>query len=171
MKISLITAVFNNRATLAEALDSALSQTHDEVELIVIDGGSTDGTLDVLRSYDNRLAVLLSEPDQGIYDALNKGIKRASGDVVGFLHSDDLFADVIVLERVVAAFSDLQVDAVYGDLQYVRKDNPDEVVRHWQAGVFSRIRLGWGWICRPTPPFTRAAASMSAWGCSTPATA
>ena len=79
MKISIITAVFNNRNTLAEALDSALSQTHAEVELIVIDGGSTDGTLDVLRSYENRLAVLLSEPDQGIYDALNKGIKRASG--------------------------------------------------------------------------------------------
>ena len=152
MKISIITAVFNNRDTLAEALDSALSQTHAELELIVIDGGSTDGTLDVLRSYENRLAVLLSEPDQGIYDALNKGIKRASGEVVGFLHSDDLFADVIVLQRVVAAFSDLQVDAVYGDLQYVRKDNRDEVVRHWQAGVFSRIRLGWGWM-PPHPTF------------------
>ena len=152
MKISIVTAVYNNRGTIAAALDSVLSQTGADVELIVIDGGSTDGTLEVLNAYADRLAVLVSEPDKGIYDALNKGIRRASGEAVGFLHSDDLFADSSVLKRVAQAFYDPKVDAVYGDLLYVRKDNPDEVVRYWQAGAFSRIRLGWGWM-PPHPTF------------------
>ena len=144
--ISIITAVYNNRETLSAALDSILGQTNIHVELVVIDGGSTDGTLEVLRSYEDHLDVLVSEPDHGIYDALNKGIQRASGDVVGFLHSDDLFADPGVLSRIAAAFDDPEVGAVYGDLLYVRKDNPDQVVRYWRSGVFSRRRLGWGWM-------------------------
>jgi len=152
VKISLITAVYNNRDTLPNALDSALSQTYAEVEHIVIDGGSTDGTLETLRSYENRLALVISEPDQGIYDALNKGILLASGDVIGFLHSDDLFNDDFVLGRVADAFSNFQVDAVYGDLKYVQKDNLERVVRYWQAGAFSRSRLGWGWMA-PHPTF------------------
>jgi glycosyltransferase len=152
LKISVVTAVFNNRETIGAAIDSALSQTGADVELIVIDGGSTDGTLDVLRAYGDRLAVLVSEPDRGIYDALNKGIGRATGDVVGFLHSDDLFADARVLARVAAAFADPAVGAAYGDLLYVRKDAPDVVVRYWQAGEFSASRLAWGWM-PPHPTF------------------
>ena len=146
IKISVITAVYNNRETVSAALDSALRQSGVDIDLVVIDGGSTDGTLEVLRSYTGKLDVLVSEPDQGIYDALNKGIQRASGDVVGFLHSDDLFAGAGVLSRVAAAFADPEVGAVYGDLVYVRKDNPDQVVRYWRAGVFSRRRLRWGWM-------------------------
>lgn len=146
MKISIITAVYNNRDTIAQALDSVLAQDHPDVELIVIDGGSTDGTQAVLRAYADRLAVLVSEPDQGIYDALNKGIARARGGVVGFLHSDDLFADTGVLSRLAAAFADPGVCAVYGDLVYVRKDEPDQVVRYWRSGIFSARRLGWGWM-------------------------
>jgi glycosyltransferase involved in cell wall biosynthesis len=146
MKISLITAVYNNRDTVAHAVDSALAQDHPNVELIVIDGGSTDGTLDVLQGYADRLAVLVSEPDRGIYDALNKGIERASGEVVGFLHSDDLLADVTVLSRISAAFSDPAVDAAYGDLLYVRKDDPSRVVRTWRADAFTPARLARGWM-------------------------
>lgn len=146
LKISVITAVHNNRETISAALDSALGQSGVDIELVVIDGGSTDGTLDVLRSYADRLHVLVSEPDRGIYDALNKGIQRASGEVVGFLHSDDLFADADVLSRIAAAFADPGVGAVYGDLLYVRKDNPDQVVRYWRSGEFSGRRLGWGWM-------------------------
>ncbi len=146
MKISVITAVYNNRTTIAAALDSALSQSHDEVELVVIDGGSTDGTLEVLRGYAGRIAVLVSEPDRGIYDALNKGLRLASGEVVGFLHSDDLFADGDVLGRMVRVFADDQVDAVYGDLLYVRKDAAHQVVRTWCAGEFVPAKLGWGWM-------------------------
>lgn len=146
LKISVITAVFNSRETISAALDSVLGQLGVEVELVVIDGGSTDGTLEILRSYADRLNVLVSEPDGGIYDALNKGILRASGDVVGFLHSDDLFADPRVLSRVTAAFTEPGVGAVYGDLLYVRKDNPDQAVRYWRSGAFSARRLGWGWM-------------------------
>lgn len=152
MKISVVTAVFNNRETIGAAIDSALSQVDVEFELIVIDGGSTDGTLDVLRAYGDRLALLVSEPDRGMYDALNKGIQLATGDVVGFLHSDDLFADESVLTRIAAAFAVPDVGAVYGDLLYVSKDAPDVVVRYWKAGAFSQDRLGWGWM-PPHPTF------------------
>ncbi len=152
MKISVITVVFNNRESIAAALDSVLAQANVDYELVVIDGGSTDGTLEVLNRYTERIAVLVSEPDRGIYDALNKGIQRASGDVVGFLHSDDLFADTGVLSRLANIFADRSMDAVYGDLVYVRKVNPDQVVRYWRAGDFSRSRLGWGWM-PPHPTF------------------
>lgn len=152
MKISVVTAVFNNRETIGAAIDSALSQVDVEFELIVIDGGSTDGTLDVLRAYGDRLALLVSEPDRGMYDALNKGIQLATGDVVGFLHSDDLFADESVLTRIAAAFAVPDVGAVYGDLLYVNKEDPGIVVRYWRAGGFSKGRLEWGWM-PPHPTF------------------
>lgn len=152
MKVSVITACLNCRDTIADALDSALSQTHDDLELIVIDGGSTDGTLDVLRGYANRLGALVSEPDAGIYDALNKGIRCATGEAVGFLHADDLFADREVLSLVAHAFSERSVQAVYGDLVYVRRGDPDRVVRYWKAGAFSPSKLRRGWM-PPHPTF------------------
>src|SRR5574340_1703994 len=152
LKISVITAVYNNRDTIAHALDSALAQDHPNVELIVIDGGSTDGTLEVLQAYTDRLAVLVSEPDRGIYDALNKGIAHASGEIVGFLHSDDLFADTTVLSRVAAVFADPKMDAAYGDLLYVRKDDPRRVVRTWRSDPFTPNRLARGWM-PPHPTF------------------
>lgn len=152
MKISVITAVYNNRDTVAQALESALAQDHRDVELIVIDGGSTDGTLQVLQRYADRLAKLVSEPDRGIYDALNKGIAQASGEIVGFLHSDDLFADSAVLSRIGTAFADPRVDAVYGDLLYVNKDDPRRVVRTWRSDEFSPRKLARGWM-PPHPTF------------------
>lgn len=152
MKISVITAVFNNRSTVTAAIDSVLAQAGADFELVVIDGASTDGTLDVLRGYANRIQVLVSEPDGGIYEALNKGISLASGDVLGFLHSDDLFADELVLSLITKAFEDPEIEAVYGDLLYVRKCDPSRVVRYWRAGKFSRTRLNWGWM-PPHPTF------------------
>ena len=152
MKISIVTAVYNNCNTIASALDSALAQTGVDLELIVIDGGSSDGTLAVLNGYADRIAVFVSEPDRNIYDALNKGIRRASGEVVGFLHADDLFADETVLKRVAGVFADPQIEGVYGDLLYVHKENPEVVVRYWKAGEYSRARLGWGWM-PPHPTF------------------
>ena len=152
MKISIITAVFNNRDTVAAALDSVLSQSHVDSELVVIDGGSTDGTLDTLSRYVDRVAAFVSEPDSGIYDALNKGIGKATGDVVGFLHSDDLMADELALTRVAEAFADPAVDAVYGDLVYVSRNDPSNVVRRWNAGPFNVNQLQWGWM-PPHPTF------------------
>lgn len=146
MKISVITAVYNARETIADAMDSMLAQTHPDVELVVIDGASTDGTLEILEGYRDRLTVLVSEPDKGIYDALNKGIARATGDVVGFLHADDLFAGNDVLAKVAGAFDDPTVDAVYGDLVYVSKAEPDRVIRYWKSGAYEQGKLKGGWM-------------------------
>jgi glycosyltransferase involved in cell wall biosynthesis len=146
MKISVITAVRNNRDTIAAALDSVLAQSHPDVELVVIDGASTDGTLDVLQQYASRLQVFISERDSGIYDALNKGLAHASGDVVGFLHADDLLADSSVLAVVAAAFTDNAIDGVYGDLQYVNKMQPGKIVRQWRSKPFDPALLARGWM-------------------------
>lgn len=152
MRISIITVVFNNCATIASALDSVLGQRYDDIELIVIDGASTDGTREVLARYESRIAVLVSERDAGMYDALNKGISLATGDVIGFLHADDLLADGDALARVAAAMADTSIDAVYGDLVYVRKDDPSHVLRTWNAGGFAPEKLNLGWM-PPHPTF------------------
>lgn len=150
--ISVVTAVYNRKDTVGQALDSILSQTHRGVEVVVVDGASTDGTREVLDDYRSRIPNFVSEPDGGIYDALNKGILRAHGDVVGFLHADDLFAHDAVLERIVAAFETPGVDAVYGDLVYVDKHDPNRIVRYWKAGEFDRAKLREGWM-PPHPTF------------------
>lgn len=146
VKISIITATWNCADTVGDCLDSVAAQSWPHREHLVIDGASRDATLELLTTRRAQLAVLLSEPDRGIYDALNKGIARASGDVVGFLHADDVYAGPAVLARVAAAFADPAVAAVYGDLRYVRKDDPARVVRHWKAGPFSLARLRRGWM-------------------------
>lgn len=152
MKISVITAVFNARETVADAIESVLSQVHSDIELIVIDGASVDGTKAILETFRQGMDVFISEPDNGIYDALNKGIAHATGDVVGFLHADDLYADEHVLAGIAAAFADPAVDAVYGDLVYVSKSDPGRVIRYWQAGGVSRRKLQYGWM-PPHPTF------------------
>lgn len=131
---------------MADCLNSVAGQSWSHREHIVVDGASTDGTLGVLQAHRAQLAVLQSEPDRGIYDALNKGLALAKGDVVGFLHADDLYAHADVLAHVAAAFEDPAVCAVYGDLHYVSKDNTDRVVRHWASSPFSHQRLAWGWM-------------------------
>lgn len=151
-KISVVTAVYNRKHTVAYALDSVLSQTYPNVEPVVIDGASTDGTRDVLELYRARIPVLVSEPDKGIYDALNKGIRHSNGDVVGFLHADDLFAHDAVLQRIASAFEALDVEAVYGDLVYVDKSDPSRIVRYWKAGTFDAAKLRQGWM-PPHPTF------------------
>nr|WP_093187376.1 glycosyltransferase family 2 protein [Thiocapsa sp. KS1] len=144
--MSIITATWNCAETLGDCLASVAGQSYAEREHLLIDGGSTDGTLAVLEAYRAGLAVLVSEPDGGIYDALNKGIARASGEVVGFLHADDLYADAGVLARVAAAFADPSVEAVYGDLVYVAKEDTDRVIRYWRSGKYRAERLRQGWM-------------------------
>lgn len=144
--ISIVTATWNCQATVADCLKSVADQTWPHREHLVVDGASTDGSLDLLEAHRHQLAVLQSEPDRGIYDALNKGLALATGDVVGFLHADDLYAHPQVLEHVAAAFQDPTVCAVYGDLQYVRQHDTTQVVRHWQSCPASAARLAWGWM-------------------------
>ncbi len=150
-KISIVTAVYNRVGTIEQTLRSVREQTWPHVEHIAIDGGSTDGTLDVLRSHQHQLAALVSEPDQGIYDALNKGLALATGDVVGLLHSDDFFAHNDVLGRIAAAFQDASVDVAYGDLDYVSQSD-GRVVRRWRSGRYAPGRLRFGWM-PPHPTF------------------
>jgi glycosyltransferase involved in cell wall biosynthesis len=151
-KISVITAVYNREDTVAQALDSMLAQTHPDVESVLIDGASNLATLQALERYRDRLDVFVSEPDQGIYDALNKGIRQSTGDIIGFLHADDLFENDRVLEKIAHAFEDPAVDAIYGDLVYVRHDDVNRIVRLWRAGTFDTASLRRGWM-PPHPTF------------------
>jgi glycosyltransferase involved in cell wall biosynthesis len=146
MDISIVTACFNSADTLRDALDSVAEQSYQEYEHIVVDGASTDATLDILKRYGGGKVRWHSEPDHGIYDALNKGIARASGEVLGFLHADDVYASDQVLALIAAAFEDPAVDAVYGDLQYVSKHDPKRVVRHWRSSTFKPDLLSKGWM-------------------------
>ncbi len=151
LKISVVTACYNSEATIAHAISSLKSQTWSMIEHVVIDGASSDKTQSIARATLGDGDVFLSEPDQGIYDALNKGIGRSTGDVVGFLHSDDFLAHDDVLARVVACFEQ-GFDAVYGDLQYVDAGDPSRVIRNWVSGEFQRDRLKLGWM-PPHPTF------------------
>jgi glycosyltransferase len=145
-KISLITAAFNSRTLLEGLLAHVHRQTHPHVEWLVIDGGSNDGTREFLEAQKDSIARWISEPDWGIYDALNKGVHLATGEVIGFLHSDDLLASPETLSRIAKCFQKTQAHGVYGDLQYVQKDNPNKVIRRWKSRLFSAALLGQGWM-------------------------
>lgn len=152
MKVSIITATYNSAETLGDTLRSLEEQTYQNIEYIIIDGASKDNTLDVVKSQCSRVTTIISEPDKGIYDALNKGIRAASGDVVGFLHSDDLFAYPEAVEDIVNTFVDHDSQAVYADLEYVSKENTDKTVRLWTSGNYARNELTKGWM-PPHPTF------------------
>lgn len=163
MKISVITAVYNRRETIADAVRSLQAQTYEDFEHIVADGASTDGTLDVLYRLADRRTDIVSEPDHGIYDALNKAIARARGDVVGVLHSDDVFAGTEILAHVAQGFTDSDVDAVYGDLQYVSSRHAGRVIRHWRSGDYTPARLKRGWM-PPHPALFVRKGVIERWG-------
>jgi glycosyltransferase len=146
LTISIITAVRNNKNFIEDAMKSVLVQKYPYIQYIVVDGNSTDGTLDIIKKYEGKISKWISEPDSGIYEALNKGIKLATGDVVGFLHSDDLFASNMVIEKVAGKFLSGSVNAVYSDLVYITKNNGDKTVRYWKAGEYKRKSLRFGWI-------------------------
>lgn len=146
MRISVVTATRNAAATLEECLDSVVHQSWVDKEHVVIDGMSSDATREILAGRSAQGTMVVREPDDGIYDALNKGIRRATGEVVGFLHADDVFADEEVLSRVGRAFQDPAVQGVYGDLLYVRRGDTSKVVRRWTPGVFKPRKLEWGWM-------------------------
>jgi glycosyltransferase len=152
LKVSVITAVFNNEDTIEEAIKSLSGQMYKDVEHIVVDGGSTDGTLDVIGRYRDKIAKIISEPDRGIYDALNKGIRLASGDVIGLLHGDDFYAHEKVLGTVLDVFEKRGVDSCYGDLQYVDKKDANKVIRYWKASQYCLGKFKFGWM-PPHPTF------------------
>lgn len=152
MKVSIITVVYNSHDTIAEAVESVLQQTYADIEYIVVDGLSTDGTVAVVQQYAGRITKFISEADGGLYDALNKGICMATGDVIGFLHADDIFYSPDAVTQVAAAFLKYDTDSVYADLVYVDRLRVDKQVRNWKSGPFNRSKFVYGWM-PPHPTF------------------
>jgi glycosyltransferase len=152
MKISIVTVCRNSAATIGDTLRSVAAQRHRDIEHIVIDGASTDTTLEIVREHGTHVSCVLSEPDRGIYDAMNKGLALATGDFVGFLNADDAYANEKVLERIAGAASDSQSDVIYGDLVYVDQNDPVKVFRRWHSGAFAKSKLRFGWM-PPHPTF------------------
>jgi glycosyltransferase len=148
MKVSIITATYNSASTIKTCMDSVLNQSYDAIEYIIVDGGSNDETMHYIKenAVDNKQIIFSSEPDKGIYDALNKGIKKASGDIIGFVHSDDFLADNTIIASIVNAFKNENVDGVYGDLHYVAFENTDKIIRNWVSKKFRPKLLKQGWM-------------------------
>jgi glycosyltransferase len=151
MKISIITATFNSSKTLRDTMRSVMEQDYPNVEHLIIDGASKDDTLAIARSYSH-VAKIVSEKDRGIYDAMNKGIAIATGDVIGILNSDDIYVHDHILSHVMNAFTDPSTDVVYGDLQYVSASNLNKITRTWRAGSFTKKKFYYGWM-PPHPAF------------------
>jgi glycosyltransferase involved in cell wall biosynthesis len=152
MKVSVITAVYNGKQYIGDCIKSVLAQSHPGLEYIIVDGGSTDGTLDIIKSYSGCIYKWTSEPDRGIYDALNKGIKDATGEVIGVLHADDVYAHGRVLEKVASEMTAHHVDSCYGDLLYVDRNNTGRVIRYWKSCPFKKGLFENGWM-PPHPTF------------------
>jgi len=155
MKISIITASYNSAKTLARTMDSVLAQNYPDLEYIIIDGASTDNTREIVESYQNKLNIkFISEPDNGIYDAMNKGVRLATGDIVGILNSDDFYDNGNVLNNIAGAFEDNKIDAVYGDIKYFGEDI-NKITRYWQAGEYTESKFNNGWMMPHPTLFVR----------------
>lgn len=133
MKVSIITVVWNNKDTIRDAIESVLNQTYKDIEYIIVDGASSDGTIEIIQNYGDKITKFVSEPDNGLYDAMNKGIRLATGDVVGILNSDDCYIDEFVIEKIVKIFEEKEVDSVFADLVYVKPDNLENIVRYYDS--------------------------------------
>ena len=152
MRVSIITVVLNGAEMIEHTIKSVLSQDYDDIEYIVIDGGSTDGTLDILSKYQGKISRCISESDTGIYEAMNKGIKLLSGDIVATLNSDDIYADHTIISKIVEFIKTGGLDAAYGDLIYVNRNNTNQVKRFWKPGQYKRKAFCYGWVL-PHPTF------------------
>jgi len=155
MKISIITPTYNSGKTLARTIESVLAQNYPDLEYIIIDGGSTDNTKEIVSGYQNRLNIkFISESDKGIYDAMNKGVKLATGETIGILNSDDIFDNSTVLKIVSEAFTDPKIDAVYGDIKYFGGD-VNKITRYWQTGEYTDKKFNNGWMIPHPALFVR----------------
>lgn len=151
MKITIITATYNSAATVRDTLTSVQGQSYPDIEHLIIDGASSDATLSIVREFAH-VAACHSQKDRGIYDAMNRGVSYATGDIVGILNSDDVYVDNTTIASVMQVFAETGADAVYGDLNYVQADDLNKIVRRWRAGAFDRQSFKWGWM-PPHPSF------------------
>ena len=152
MLVSIITSVLNGGATIEDTIRSVLRQNYKNIEYIIVDGGSTDGTLAILARYQGKISKCISEPDKGIYDAMNKGIKLATGDVIGFLNSDDFYAGERVIQQIAEAIQAGNADCCYGDLEYVAGNNLNKTIRKWKSQPYEEGLFEKGWH-PPHPTF------------------
>jgi glycosyltransferase involved in cell wall biosynthesis len=163
LKISIITVVYNGASTIQSCIDSVLSQDYPSIEYIVVDGNSKDGTQAIIAQYGSRIAKFISEPDKGIYDAMNKGIGLATGDYIGILNADDFYANSQVISDVAKALQESKAQGSYGDLQYVDAVNENLVKRNWVSGAFKSNSFLYGWM-PPHPTFFISKACYKKWG-------
>jgi len=152
MIVSIITVCFNSADTIEDTIKSVLSQDYKDIEYIVVDGGSRDATLEILTKYRSRISKYISEPDNGVYDAMNKGIKLSTGDVITILNSDDIYADETVVGQMVDFMQSNGLDAAYGDLVHIDHNNTNHVTRFWKAGEYKKGAFCYGWVL-PHPTF------------------
>ncbi|MCU0552158.1 MAG: glycosyltransferase [Leptolyngbya sp. Prado105] len=146
MKISIVTVTYNAGATVRDTIEGVLAQDYPNIEHLIIDGSSTDNTMEIVRSYGDRIATVVSEPDEGMYDAMNKGVQLATGDVVTILNADDFYIHSHVISEVVKAFENSQVNSIFGDLVYVKRHNPDKIVRYYSSANFHPDQFAYGWM-------------------------
>ena len=151
-KFSIITVTYNSATTIEATIKSVLGQSCPNVEYIIIDGGSTDGTLEVVDKYRSKISKVISEKDSGIYNAINKGIRLATGDIIGILNSDDLYASYDVLKKITEIMNKTGVDVCWGDLVCVGKNNPDRIKRYWRSSEYKEGKFRRGWM-PPHPTF------------------
>jgi glycosyltransferase len=152
LKVSIITVCFNSASTIKDTIKSVINQTYPNIEYIIIDGKSDDETNNIVESFGNKISIHISEPDHGIYDGLNKGISKASGDIIGILHADDFYAHNTVIEEIVDCFEKYDTDSVYADLDYVNPINTSKIIRHWVSGKYKEGKFLFGWM-PPHPTF------------------
>lgn len=152
MKISIITVVFNGEKTIKDTIESVLTQNYDNIEYIIIDGNSTDSTTTIIKKYQDKIQKFVSETDKGVYDAMNKGITLANGEIIGILNADDIYNSPFIISQVIKMFDDSKADAVYGDLLYVKFDDLNIIKRNWKAGEYKPGLFLWGWM-PPHPSF------------------
>ncbi len=163
LRISIITVCYNSADTIEATIQSVIAQDYKNIEYIIIDGGSTDKTLEIVNCYQRNITRIVSEKDEGIYFAINKGVALATGDIVALLHADDFYANNTVISTVVNAFQQNKVDTVYGDLQYVDRFQSEKVIRNWKAGAYSVDLFLKGWM-PPHPTFFVRRACYTAFG-------
>ncbi len=155
MKVTIITAVLNGRDSIEDCILSILNQDYPDIEHIIIDGGSSDDTLDIIKKYEGRISSVISENDNGMYEALNKGITMATGDIVGILNSDDFYSTNTVISDVIEEFRKTKVDSVFADLVFVKKNDHQKIVRYYRSSNFNTNKFAYGWMPAHPTFFTK----------------
>ena len=145
MKISIITVVYNNEKEIEDTIKSVLNQTYKNIEYIIIDGSSTDNTRNIIKKYIKKISIFISEPDNGLYYAMNKGIRIATGDVIGFINSDDFYFSSSVIEKIADEFISKKIDCLYGDIVYVESKNSSKIIRYWKSKKYEKGLFKKGW--------------------------